>query len=229
MTSQLEKNTVPAQNQIPDKEFVTFIGNKEAKLRIAFVGNSITRHEVAPHLGWMQNCGMAASTPDKDYVHLIYQSLKQQYGDVSACICNAAEWEWNYMNGSTVYHYFEAVKEFQPHILVMRLVENSKAKTFDAPVFGVEYQKFIDYLKNEDTKVIVSTAFWHHPGDETICQVAKEQGYPCVCLGDLGELDEMKAIGKFEHSGVALHPGDLGMQTIAERIMKEIEKLDITL
>ena len=52
---------------------------------------------------------------------------------------------------------------------------------------------------------------------------AAERGAPCVELGDLGENEQMKAIGLFEHKGVANHPGDLGMQKIAERILEKIK------
>ena len=46
-----------------------------------------------------------------------------------------------------------------------------------------------------------------------------------VELNDLGDMPEMKALGLFEHSGVAAHPGDLGMKTIAQRIFEPLKEL----
>ena len=48
---------------------------------------------------------------------------------------------------------------------------------------------------------------------------------PIVELGDLGEMDEMKAIDLFEHHGVANHPGDKGMAEIADRIFDKLKNL----
>ena len=59
-------------------------------------------------------------------------------------------------------------------------------------------------------------------GENEDTGLVKGDYYPLVELGDLGQLDEMKAIGLFEHSGVANHPGDEEMKKIAERIAKEL-------
>ena len=75
----------------------------------------------------------------------------------------------------------------------------------------------------DGAKIVLTDLFWaHEPIDEPIHRIAAENGYPLVHLGDLGELDENKAIGLFEHKGVAAHPGDLGMYRIAERIAQTI-------
>ena len=53
-------------------------------------------------------------------------------------------------------------------------------------------------------------------------EAAAELGAPLVKLADLGTRDEMKAVGFFEHSGVAGHPGNAGMAAIAERILEKL-------
>ncbi|MBQ2748942.1 MAG: hypothetical protein IJF34_04070, partial [Clostridia bacterium] len=74
-------------------------------------------------------------------------------------------------------------------------------------------------------KFVLSTGFWRHPGDKAITDFAKIHGLPLVPLGDLGEDPAMKAIGLFDHTGVANHPGDRGMEAIAQRLWHEMDPL----
>lgn len=89
-------NTVPSKDQLAPNLWVTFeMGDTDAK-RILFVGNSITRHGVAPWIGWNNDWGMAASAKERDYVHLTASALKKRWGACDFCITQAADWERNY-------------------------------------------------------------------------------------------------------------------------------------
>ena len=130
-----------------------------------------------------------------------------------------AEWEMEYKNGSTKHYLFEDARNFDADIIVMRFIENCPKADFQSNVFKEELKELLHYLNgSQKAKFILTTGFWRHPGDDSIRELAMENDWPLVELGDLGENDRMKAIGLFEHKGVANHPGDLGMENIAKRI-----------
>ncbi len=220
---QIEKNTVAAENQLAGAGLVTFENPNGKGRRVLFVGNSITRHAPAPAIGWERDCGMAASSLDRDYVHLLMQKFRETDPDAAFCICQVADWERNYKNGSETYPFFAAARDFCADIIFFRFIENVPRKDFDDEAFRREYAAFASYLNpTGKARIVLSSGFWKHEGDAAIWTVAVERGYPFVELGDLGETDEMKAIGLFEHTGVANHPGDRGMEAIAERLWNAV-------
>lgn len=221
--AKIDKNTVPAKDQLKPTQFVTFEAPEQTGIRIMFVGNSITRHGVASNLGWHWDWGMAASAKEKDYVHRVIASVQKVRPDACFCICQVADWERKYKTDDESLPLFEAAAEFCPDIIVMRLIENATVRDEDWGTFKAAFGRLIRYLdRGNKAKVLITTGFWKHAGDGALRQFAEENGLPLVELGDLGELDEMKAVGLFEHKGVAAHPGDLGMEQIANRIMDVI-------
>ena len=221
--NQIDKNDVPAAAQLHEISHVSFVNPEGKGLRVLVVGNSITLHEAKPEIGWYKSHGMAASAKERDYVHLLMGKIAAAYRDAAFCIAQVAQWEQQYANGSAVLIQYAAARDFGADVIIMRCIENCHNRTLDPMVLKREYSKLVDFLKSKPAaKVILTTGFWKHYGDGVIRAIGEERGYPVVELGDLGELDEMKAIGLFEHKGVANHPGDKGMQVIADRIWEVI-------
>ena len=219
--AEIRKNTVKSENQLKENEFVTFEGFENGGPRVMFLGNSIANHGIKPEIGWYAHHGMAASAKGKDYVHILMRKIKERVPNASFCICQAADWERNYSNGAPVYELFRNAREFSADIIVMRLIENCPTADFDGETFKRELLNFISWLNpSGKAKIVLTTGFWKHPGDSYIRALAKEKNLPLAELGDLGADPAMKALGLFEHKGVANHPGDLGMKTIAERIFE---------
>ena len=224
----IEQNTVAATAQVQDWDTMRVVMHGGAK-RILFVGNSITRHGPKADIGWEHDWGMAASAPEKDYVHQTVALLEQQIGAVDYAFVNFSRWEVNYWD-DTVLQDCEAYLKFKPDVVVIRIGENVWSRTVRDKLQEIELYPHFDSMVKAFTqsgaKIVLTDLFWaHEPIDEPIHRVAAENGYPLVHLGDLGELDENKAVGLFEHKGVAAHPGDLGMYRIAQRIANMIIKM----
>ena len=222
--AQLDKNTVEAKGQLKPGSDVRFLNGQGKGKRILLVGNSMTVHGPLARVGWSGDWGMAASCEEKDYVHQLLKMTAHK--DAVLGICQVSSWESQYKEGGDRLQQYASAREFDADVIVMRFIENCPKDQWDGEVFQKQLDSLLTFLnKSGKANIILTTGFWRHPGDEDIRQYAKEKNLPCIEMGDLGEQDEMKAIGLFEHKGVANHPGDLGMETMAQRMYEEVKNL----
>jgi hypothetical protein len=223
---ELKKNTVSAKGQLKESSCVKFDNPEGRGLRVMFVGNSITLHAPAESIGWTGYWGMAASSKEKDYVHILENEINKTHPDSAFCICQVAAWERGYKNSAEILPIYAEARAFSADVIICRFVENVNPADYDSEAFIREYDELLKFLDEKGSaKFIVTAGFWHHPADSDILRYAERCGYPTAVLSDLGEMKEMKAVGLFENSGVANHPGDLGMKAIADRIMEKFREL----
>lgn len=221
---QASGNTVSAKNQVHVDSHTSFFGDPSSSLRILVVGNSITRHGPKPDIGWFWDWGMAATCEENDFVHQLVSKLQKANISFYMMVRHASEWEIGMSEGKQDLSGFAKCQEFGADIIVYRLSENV---AYEVPqeTYYAAMKEFINYLNKKGGKVIFTTSFWKKKEDEMTRKLAKEMGEPLIELGDLGEDASMMAFGKFEHPGVAQHPNDKGMETIAERVFETIESL----
>ena len=86
------------------------------------MGNSITRHGPRAEIGWLHDWGMAASAPERDYVHLLTSRLFEKE-DLFVMVRQLSEWERHYMDKGVPACY-EAERAFAADEIVYRLGEN---------------------------------------------------------------------------------------------------------
>lgn len=224
MSNLENKNTVASKNQV--NKHVFFEGVNNGTPRIMFVGNSITWHKPAPDIGWHGDWGMAASTREKDWVHLCMSYIQGKYPEASFCIVQAAEWERGYMECDISSVFFEAC-QFKPDIIVTRLSENISVEYMERYSLVSAMQKFHEYLSgnNEQVKLIVtSNVFGNKLKDVPLKEYSELMGAEYVYLNDYKE-DSTNFANEFEHEGVRMHPGDKGMELIAGRVITALNKV----
>ena len=192
--------------------------------RILFLGNSLTKHTPAPNIGWTNDWGMAASAPERDYVHLLVKGVAAHQAEDPKWRIGSMPMEGGYANldPRAAVAQFD---EYHPDLVVMAYGENCHSVTNDAntALYKSKYKAVVEEFKEKGATVIVRAPYW--PNDrqrKLLKEISDETGCVYVDVGDLGWKKGMSATGLFEHKGVAMHPGDAGMLAIADRILTAI-------
>jgi hypothetical protein len=196
--------------------------------RILFLGNSITLHGPKADIGWTGNWGMAASSEDKDYVHLVTRALAQHTGSMpQVMVRNIADFERNYAS----YDVDAQMKDlfaFDPDLVVLAIGENVPALgSEDAKAqFKAGLMKILGCaLAKRHPLVVVRSSFWADPAkDEVLRKACQEADAIFVNAGPIGR--EAANVARSERSfmddGVASHPGDQGMKALADVIVQAV-------
>jgi hypothetical protein len=220
----IEANTVAAAGQL-EQDKQSYCVEQKGGRRVLFVGNSITRHGPKADIGWHGDWGMAASAEEKDYVHRTLHMIEDRWGKVDYCVLNAADWERGYWDDSILSRW-QSAADFRADVVIIRVGENiwSVREHLNEIDLYPHFDKMIRFFcQKPEAQVILTDLFWKKEQiDGVIHRLAEDRGYALVRLGDLGDAEENMAHGLFEHRGVAHHPGDLGMERIAKRIVDQI-------
>ena len=213
-----QENVVPSTNQ--NEKNVFLYENSKSKIKILFAGNSITKHAPKVEIGWYNDCGMAASSVENDYVHLIVKKIKKNYDEnLSFAIAQMADYERQFQTMSPA-ELYKPAKDFNADIIITFFGANV-SKEYDAMAnpkvtFGKAYNEMCDYLSNGRAKVYHGMGFYIRDRlDEEKATVAKNRGEVFMDISDIRSRDDSH--------GLFNHPGDVGMAMIADRFFSYVK------
>ncbi len=184
----------------------------------------------APGIGWTGDWGMAASSADKDFVHRLAAHIAEATGGQPKWMSrNIADFERGHPN----YDIAAGMKDelaFQPDVVIVAIGENVPALGTDEAkaAYRDAFVRLLGVLKeNSHPLIVVRSSFWPNAEkDEPMKQAAAQAGAIWVDVGALGRdpANAARSERKIEHDGVAGHPGDRGMQALADALWAAIER-----
>ena len=213
----LQENIIPSSNQNSKDVFIH--GNPGFK--VLFLGNSITKHSPKPEVGWTNDCGMAASSLEKDYVHVFMQKLRAVSPGASFAIAQVANFERGFLTHAPA-EFFSAAQHYDPDVILGFYGANvDKNYSTECPKgsFAAATRGLLEFLNPAGrAKVFLSGGFYIRPELDAEKQaLCAEKGYTYIDLGDIPHRKETH--GKFNH------PSDLGMAEIAEVFWQAVKPL----
>ena len=197
--------------------------------KVLFVGNSLTSHGPKADIDWQGNWGMAATSLDKDYVHVVTKALTAKQGVTPVIMVkNVADFERHHV-GYDIAGKFADAAAFKADLVILCIGEHVAA--LPTPEAQAKYQEQVAALlrtlqSNPKVTLIVRSSFWPSQTIDTALRKACETvGGTFVDISALSQDERNFARSErlFKHAGVANHPGDRGMAAIAEAIVKAVK------
>jgi len=184
---------------------------------VVILGNSIT---FAPHnteTGWYGDWGMAATSEDLDYVHILTRYFRVKNPDVTVTVRNIGAFEVDAIS----YDFDTNLKDLRvlkPDLLILRIGEDVP-KYADLQVFDERYTALINYFKAVNPHIIILSvgSVWGSHVDPLM-----QSHPPYVLLSSM--INDMTnfSFGMWTSFGIELHPCNKGMQNIAARLWDKI-------
>ncbi|GAB2570921.1 SGNH/GDSL hydrolase family protein [Spirosoma areae] len=190
------------------------------------IGNSIMSHGPAPDLGWFNFNGMAASAPEKDFVHLLTSRLQLLHPPTTVKLQSGGGFERDFGKPNySLDEFNQVLQEFKPDLILIRIGENVEDGDVQGRQFEMQFRQLLERLANagQRVKIVSTTSVWERPKtDAVIRKVINERGYSLVDLSCLVGQGPYFA-SQYANPGVAAHPNDAGMQKIADLIWDKIQ------
>lgn len=184
--------------------------------KVVILGNSIVQHAPLAEIGWNHNWGMAASDLQKDFTHLLINSIHQKNSNVTINFKNIADFEREYQT----YQLSQLDSLKGADMYIIRISENVPVP---ANGFIDYYDKLVKYLNTNKGVLVIVDGFWDRPTNKQLQKYAAQNNLPFILNSDLIKETDNTANGLFENPGVAAHPSDKGMQSIKDRIWEYIQ------
>ena len=195
------------------------------------LGNSITKHTVCDY--WWGSWGMAASTQDKDYPHLVAGKLADLFGPVTMQILNISTWETQSYDRAQTLTLLDNYLDDTVNLVTIQLGEDC----YDMTTFENDYIEMIHYIQERapNAHIMVLGDVWNFPPrDELKLAACVKSEVPYVDLSEMrdnpayqcglgttvyGDDGQQHVV---EHLGAAKHPGDSGHQFMADKIISSL-------
>ena len=197
------------------------------------IGNSITKHGIGKY--WYNECGMAASKPEKDYFHLVTAYLEDNNKSVCSYAVSFKTWELQAHDRAETYSIIEPYLDEELDLITIQLSENID----ETDTLEEDFEELLGYIKGKapHAKILVLADFWDTTGgkDDIKKEVAEAMDCEFLAMDEIKN-DKSYRLGKkgvvydadgqphvVKHDGVIEHPNDKGMKYIADLIIKAIK------